>query len=99
MANKLEGEDPAPKQLSLFRLVVDQARVTEEVANYPYAGSGTTEDPYVITYLPNDAGNPFTWSERRRWTITLIAAVECLATAFASSAFSGILQPQFHDAT
>ena len=81
--------DPPPRSLSLFRLVVDQARVTEDVVQHPYEGSGTTADPYVVTYIPNDAGNPFTWSTKIRWFITSVVAIETLAVAFASSAFSG----------
>jgi hypothetical protein len=64
--------------------------VTDEVRNYPYPGGGTVEDPYVVTYIPNDPGNPFTWSDRRRWIVSLIVATEMLATAYASSAFSGM---------
>jgi hypothetical protein len=86
---QLEDQDPAPRPLPLFRLVVDQARVTEDVLRYPYEGSGTTEDPFVVTYIPNDAGNPFNWSGRTRWIITSIVAIETLSVAFASSAFSG----------
>src|SRR5882757_6000953 len=89
MAEKHDFEEPSPRQLSLFRLVVDQARVTQEVLKYPYPGSGTSEDPYIVSYIPQDAGNPFNWSNGRRWTISTIVAVEMLATAFASSAFSG----------
>lgn len=84
-----EDQDPTPRPLPLFRLVVDQARVTEDVLQYPYEGSGTTEDPFVVTYIPNDAGNPFNWSSGLRWAITLVVAVETLSVAFASSAFSG----------
>lgn len=91
MANKELQDDAGPRHLSLFRLVVDQARVTDEVLNHSYPGSGTTEDPYLVTYIENDAGNPFNWSKSSRWRISLIVAVEMLASAFASSAFSGML--------
>ena len=82
-------EESAPRPLSLFRLVVDPARVTQDVLRHPYAGSGTQEDPFIVSYIPNDPGNPFNWSNGTRWTISAIVAVEVLATAFASSAFSG----------
>ncbi|EXJ71436.1 uncharacterized protein A1O5_05244 [Cladophialophora psammophila CBS 110553] len=92
MAEKRDHADSASMPLSLFRLVADQARVTLEVLNYPYPGSGTEEDPYLVTYIPNDPGNPFNWSRSRRWTTSLIVATEVLATAFASSAFSGTIR-------
>jgi multidrug resistance protein len=86
-----------PRPLSLFRLVIDQARVTEDVINHPYQGDGTKEDPYIVTYIPHDAGNPFTWTTGRRWIIAMIVAVETLATAFASSAFSGTIRELIAD--
>jgi len=86
MAEKDEFEVTLPKHLSLFRLVVDQARVTQEVLKHPYPGSGTQEEPYIVTYTPDDVGNPFNWTSRRRWTISWIVAAEVLASAFASSA-------------
>lgn len=87
-----EGQNPAPRSLPLSRLVLDQARVTDEVLHFPYEGSGTTEDPYIVTYIPQDAGNPFNWSGKFRWFITTIVAIETLSVAFASSAFSGAIR-------
>lgn len=84
-----DNQDPAPQHLPIFRLVLDQARVTDEVLHFPYEGSGTTEDPFVVTYIPQDVGNPFNWSGNLRWVITTIVAIETLSVAFASSAFSG----------
>ncbi|KIV89027.1 hypothetical protein PV10_08645 [Exophiala mesophila] len=92
MAVNDEKLDPPPPPLSLFRLVLDQARVTEEVVAHEYEGAGTTEDPYIVTYIPNDAGNPFTWTQGRRWFVTGIVALETLCTAFCSSAFSGTIR-------
>ncbi|KAK5081288.1 hypothetical protein LTR05_008082 [Lithohypha guttulata] len=81
-----------PKQHSLYRLVTDQARIDDDVLNYKYDGSGTTEDPYVVTWIPDDAGNPMNWTKSTKWTIAMVAAMECFATAFSSSAFSGCIR-------
>ena len=81
--------EPVPKKLSLFRLVLDQARVDDDVLSHHYEGSGTADDPFVVTWIPNDAGNPFNWSKKYRWIINYIAALSCFCAAFASSAFSG----------
>lgn len=89
MAEKTDFDDPAPRHLSLFRLVLDQARITQEVLKHPYPGSGTEEDPYIVSYIPDDVGNPYNWTKSRRWAISWIVATEMLASAFASSAFSG----------
>ncbi|KAK5268014.1 hypothetical protein LTR99_002946 [Exophiala xenobiotica] len=97
MAEKDDFEDPVPKHLSLFRLVIDQARVTQEVLKHPYPGSGTHEDPYIVSYIPNDVGNPFSWTSSRRWAISWIVAIEMLAAAFASSTFSGMIRELIFD--
>lgn len=87
MAKKVEMASARP--LSLFTLVADQARVTPEVLEFKYPGSGTLEDPYVVSFLPQDVGNPYNWSTGLRWLITVIAGLATLATSFASTAFTG----------
>jgi hypothetical protein len=89
MDGELE-EDAISRPLSLLRLVIDPARVTQDVLKHEYPGTGTQEDPFIVKYLPHDVGNPQNWSPKVRWTISLIAANEMLAVAFASSAFSGV---------
>ncbi|KIX08078.1 uncharacterized protein Z518_02733 [Rhinocladiella mackenziei CBS 650.93] len=92
MTEKTDFEDSRPRPWPLLRLVLDQARVTQEVLKFPYPGSGTDDDPYIVSYIPHDTGNPYNWGNRSRWTISWIVAFEMLATAFASSAFSGTLR-------
>ncbi|RMZ85705.1 hypothetical protein DV737_g452, partial [Chaetothyriales sp. CBS 132003] len=85
--------EPGPKPFSLFRLVVDHARINDQVLHHTYPGSGTESDPYVVAFLPGeDPGNPFSWSKSLRWFMTVIVAFETLSVAFASSAFSGTLR-------
>jgi hypothetical protein len=79
----------SPPKLSIFRLVRDQARVTPDVLTYAYEGSGTVDDPYLVMWISNDAGNPLNWSRPLKCTITLTVAVSCFATNFASSAYYG----------
>ena len=78
-----------PQSFSLFRLVRDQARINPDVLAHHYEGSGTTDDPYLIIWIPEDAGNPLNWSTSFKWIVTMTVAMTCFATAFASSAFSG----------
>ncbi|THY01232.1 MFS transporter [Aureobasidium pullulans] len=85
-------QSTTPYKFSLFRLVRDQARVTPEVLAHRYEGSGTTDDPYLVIWIPEDAGNPLNWSKGFKWTVTMTVAMTCFATAFASSAFSGTLR-------
>lgn len=83
--------EAVPKPMGLFRLLVDQARIDDNVLAHPLDGSGTESDPYVVTWIPNDAGNPFNWGKTFKWTICVTVAMECFVTAFSSSAFSGML--------
>ncbi|EXJ77033.1 hypothetical protein A1O3_10190 [Capronia epimyces CBS 606.96] len=69
-----------------WRLVVTDF---EAIVNADYAGSGTSEDPYIVDWLDDDPENPKTYTERMKWGVTLLAATLTLCVAFASSAYSG----------
>ncbi|KAH7360570.1 major facilitator superfamily domain-containing protein [Rhexocercosporidium sp. MPI-PUGE-AT-0058] len=77
------------KKAAHWELVFDQTHVTPEVLNWPYKGSGTEEDPYVVEYIENDRRNPMLFPKWKKWMITLLVAVVTLAVAFVSSAYSG----------
>lgn len=83
------GETSFPSKIPFWRLVFDQKVITEEVAQHPYAGSGTNEDPYVVTWLPHDPRNPMNFSAIKKWSITILVSFVTLAVALVSSAFSG----------
>ncbi|KAL1626885.1 hypothetical protein SLS56_006613 [Neofusicoccum ribis] len=63
----------------------------QEVLNLRYAGSGTQEDPYIVTWIEGDAENPQNLSRTRKWIITALAGIQVLSVTFASSAYSGAL--------
>jgi multidrug resistance protein len=93
MADKKEAKDQSevvkPTRIPYWRKVIDQAGVTPEVANYPYPGSGTDEDPYIIQWIPHDPRNPMFFSATSKWFITMVMALTTLAVALVSSAYSG----------
>lgn len=89
METKQGGEVVAPTKLSYWRTVADQAGVTSEVLNYPYAGSGTESDPYLIQWIPKDPRNPMLWSRPKKWFITMMVSLTTLAVALLSSAYTG----------
>ncbi|EHK21769.1 uncharacterized protein TRIVIDRAFT_191922 [Trichoderma virens Gv29-8] len=86
-----KSKDSSQQRLSIFSLVLGKSRVTNELLEFPYAGSGTQDDPYVVNFIPDDAGNPYNWSTALRCVITIIAGGGTLATSFASTAFTGTL--------
>ncbi|KAM0276411.1 hypothetical protein ACHAQH_006763 [Verticillium albo-atrum] len=80
---------PTPQKLPYWRLVIDQAGITNDVLHHEYEGSGTSEDPYVISWIPDDPRDPMGWSPFVHWFITLVAALSTLAVALVSSAYTG----------
>ncbi|KAL9948965.1 hypothetical protein D7B24_009487 [Verticillium nonalfalfae] len=80
-----------------FKLLYDQAGVTPEVLNHTYPGEGTAESPYLVDFLPEDVRNPMTFSQTKKWSITVVNAVATLAVAFASSAYSGGVRAVIED--
>ncbi|KAI9050064.1 hypothetical protein LZ554_006209 [Drepanopeziza brunnea f. sp. 'monogermtubi'] len=77
------------KQSSHWELVYDQTHVTPEVLHWPYKGSGTEKDPYIVEYIENDRRNPMLFPQWKKWMITMLVAFATLAVAFVSSAYSG----------
>lgn len=84
-----DEESGQPEQIPHFTQVKDQAGVTAEVRNWNYDGSGTEEDPYVVTWIDNDPRNPMLYSKTKKWSLTMLVAMATLAVAFVSSAYSG----------
>lgn len=78
MERDVEGQKTARKRARHWELVFDQVHVTPEVLDYPYKGSGTERDPYVVEFIPDDRRNPMNFTMWKKWTITiLLAFVSC----------------------
>jgi len=59
------------------------------IVKHPYEGSGTLEDPYLITWIDDDAEDPQRKSAFEKWTLASFVSLATLAVALASSAYSG----------
>jgi hypothetical protein len=82
-----------PNRIPLHKLVLDQERITTAVLDAQYEGKGTEDDPYVVTWIGNDPGNPMTFAKWHKWAICMLQAVATFIVALNSSAFSGMSQP------
>lgn len=82
-------EAPESRHIPYWRIVFDQGAVTQDVIDHPYPGSGTEEDPYAITWIPEDPRNPMQFSQTKKWFITMMVAIATLAVALVSSAYTG----------
>ena len=83
----IESQQRTQEKSSHWQLVIDQIHVTPEVINWPYNGSGTEEDPYVVVYIENDRRNPQLFPMWKKWMITVLVA-------FVSSTFPLTPSPQ-----
>lgn len=72
-----------------WKIVADQKVVTPEIVNWPYKGSGTEDDPYLVEWIDNDPRNPMLFSTATKLLIALAVAFETLCVSFGSSTFSG----------
>ncbi|KAJ5939492.1 Major facilitator superfamily domain general substrate transporter [Penicillium verhagenii] len=80
-----------PSRPSYLKLVLDQTLITSQVRDYDYPGSGTTKDPYLVDWLPNDPKNGFNLPPAIKWTIVLICAFSTLACSLSSTIFAGAI--------
>ncbi|KAJ5914636.1 hypothetical protein N7504_003519 [Penicillium tannophilum] len=88
-AEKGSPEAPRPQHIPYWRILTDQGVCTPEVIEYPYAGAGTEESPYVVEWIPNDPRNPMQFSSGLKWTYTILVAFATLAVSLSSSAYAG----------
>ncbi|KAJ6028655.1 hypothetical protein N7540_004231 [Penicillium herquei] len=91
MAGKYGNPIAHPVKIPSWRMLVDHGAITQDVLNYEYQGSGTDEDPFAVTWIPNDTRDPHCFSFSRKICITLVAASSTLIVSLASSAYSGSL--------
>ncbi|KAL2848400.1 putative MFS transporter [Aspergillus pseudoustus] len=62
--------------------------LTDSELAHSYNGSGTKDDPYIVEFSKDDAGNPMNWSQSRKWLIATIGNLSVFAVTFTSSAYS-----------
>ncbi|GMK59011.1 hypothetical protein CspeluHIS016_0700260 [Cutaneotrichosporon spelunceum] len=67
------------------------------IVAHEYEGAGTEADPYVVLWLPTDSENPYRWSARYRWALTLLAAMGTLSVTMGSSVLSSAMVSIRHD--
>ncbi|KAF2428829.1 putative MFS multidrug transporter [Tothia fuscella] len=78
-----------PKIIPHWRILTNQGILTPEIENWSYRGKGTTESPYVVTWIDKDPRNPLLFPGWYKWQLTLTMAFSVLAVSLCSSAFSG----------
>lgn len=82
-------EAPRPERIPYWRLLTDQGVLTPEIIEYPYPGSGTENDPYIVKWIPNDPRNSMLFDHRVKWGYTIIVAFAVFRVSLASSTYAG----------
>lgn len=63
-------EGRGPSHISHWRLLMDQAAVLPEIVHFPYSGSGTDKNPFVVTWTPNDPRDPYNFFRIKKLALT-----------------------------
>lgn len=85
------GHLDVPQTLSHWHLFSLRGTVTKEILTTDYDGSGTESDPYVISFIENDPGNPKLLPTWKKWTIVATVSFVTLVSAFDSSVYVGTI--------
>ena len=70
-------------------LLTVQGYVTPEMLAHEYTGAGLEDEPYLITFLDDDPGDPMQFPSWLRWTLCLAAGYVTFSVAFISSVYAG----------
>lgn len=65
----------------------------------PYRGSGTSSDPFIVTWLDHDPENPKQYTLQHKCLMTLLLSFMTLCVSLASSAYTGAdreIRADFH---
>lgn len=91
------GDKPLSSYTLKKRLFRPYTTPFERILSQKYPGSGTSEDPYIIDWLPDDPEDPQRWSGVYKWTTIAIVSWATLAVALSSSAYSGGIESLIRD--
>jgi len=88
---KTLGQQP-PATVSHWQLLSPRGVITPNVLNSEeYEGSGTESDPYVISFIDSDPGDPKQLPPWKKWTIVATVSLVTFIAALGSSIYIGVL--------
>ena len=64
-----------------WRLVASHSLLVKEILDFPYNGTGTADDPFVVEYIPHDPRDPMGFSMAKKWFITVLVAFATLTVS------------------
>ncbi|KAJ5664196.1 major facilitator superfamily domain-containing protein [Penicillium longicatenatum] len=75
--------------IPFWRQIVDQGAITKHVPQQKYLGSGTEQNPFIVTWIPDDPSNPKHYGMGKKIGITIDVSTATLTVGLGSSAYSG----------
>ncbi|KAJ5892388.1 hypothetical protein N7504_009079 [Penicillium tannophilum] len=84
-------------KIPFWRMIYVTGAVTIEITNAPYKGSGTEEDPFIVTWFPDDPRDPLQFKDTLKFSVVFLALMGSLAIATGSSTYSGGLEDIISD--
>ena len=68
-----------------------QGVVTPEILDHDYKGSGTDDEPYLVTFFDNDPRDPMGFPDWLRWMLCVAVGYVTFCVAFISSAYASAI--------
>ncbi|WYZ38372.1 hypothetical protein EsH8_III_000286 [Colletotrichum jinshuiense] len=81
-------KDKTESRPSWFRVVWPPSTPGRELVEHRFDGSGTVDDPFIVTWLESDPQDPLQFPTWVKWCIAQILAFSFFCASFLSSAYS-----------
>jgi hypothetical protein len=79
---------PSGRRIPYRALMLDCGWLDRGILEHPYSGSGTAEDPFVISWTHKDPRDPKQFSQAVRWLWTGLVSLATFVVALATSAYT-----------
>lgn len=80
-----------PSTVSHWQLLSLRGVVTRDIIDAKYEGDGTESDPYIISFVDNDPGDPKSLPKWKKWQIVFSVSFISFVSALASSLYIGTI--------
>ncbi|THC92455.1 hypothetical protein EYZ11_008071 [Aspergillus tanneri] len=83
------GDIPVSSRVPFWRMVFDRGIVTQEMINEQYAGSGTEQNPFKVSWISDDPLYPMAYHTSSKWALLSLVSLAFFTVSLVSSSYSG----------
>ncbi|GHJ89402.1 hypothetical protein NliqN6_5804 [Naganishia liquefaciens] len=65
---------------------LDDGKTAEGRSSHP--GSGTPDDPFIVSFAERDAADPRQWTTARKWTYTVASTLALLCISVSATSYA-----------